>query len=53
MGLPLWCLLILAVGFGFAYDGGDRGLLNLVLTVNYRLLVVVSGVCSVAVVGLW
>ena len=70
MGLPPWCLLIVAVGLGFAHGGGDRGLLHLVLIVLmvdwcYRLstfffmvdygmlLVVVSGVCSAAVVGLW
>ena len=45
MGLPLWCLLIVAVGLppwvwvllamglGFAHSGGDRGLLHLVLIV--------------------
>ena len=33
MGLPLRCLLIVAVGLGFAHDGGDRGLLHLVLIV--------------------
>ena len=73
MGLPPWCLLIVAVGLGFAHNGGDRGLLHLMLivlmvdwcyslstfflflvvTVDYGLLVVASGVCSAAVVGLW
>ena len=79
MGLPPWCLLIVAVGLGFAHVGGDRGLLHLVLfvllvdwcycistfffffflllflvvTIDYGLLVVASGVCSAAVVGLW
>ena len=77
MGLPPWCLLIVAMDWGFAHDGGDRGLLHLVLivlmvdwcyslstfffffllyfvvTVDYGLLVVASGVCSAAVVGLW
>ena len=33
MGLPPWCLLIVAVGLGFAHGGGDRGLLHLVLIV--------------------
>ena len=33
MGLPPWCLLIVAMGLGFAHDGGDRGLLHLVLIV--------------------
>ena len=53
MGLPSWVWVLLAMGLGFAHGGRDHGLLHLVLMVDYGLLVVVvSGVCSVAMVGL-
>ena len=31
VGLPLWVWVLLSMGLGFAHDGGDRGLLHLVL----------------------
>ena len=54
MRLASWIWVSLAIGLGFAHGGGDRGLLHLVLMVDFGLLVVVvSSVCSAAVVGLW
>ena len=31
VGLPPWVWVLLSMGLGFAHDGGDRGLLHLVL----------------------
>ena len=33
VGLPPWVWVLLAIGLGFAHDGGDCGLLHLVLIV--------------------
>ena len=52
-GLLFFLFMVLIVGEGGVDGLGFFFFFFLVLMVNYRLLVVVLGVCSAAMMGLW